>query len=583
MSQSHAADCIDPAVNRNAVPGRLRIRLRIFLPVIFCLLIGVVALLIIFITHRSATASIRSLAEEVMTRVSQRVVDKTSHYLDSAAHAVRMNATVWQKDRARSGGDANGFLDFFYRTSREQLRLFPYFGLVYYGDQQGNHWLNKREQDGTIHVRVIARKDDTPASRQILEQWARHPRNTEQERQTVAQGLAPYLETQWYEQDTQQDQLVRGELDPIKIYDPRLRPWYVGARDQRKLFWTDVYAWEEKYRGVVSRQVGITVSAPVLRSGQVAGVCGIDISLQAVSDFLRDLEIMKHGRAFILNAKGETVGLSNYGEVLAKADSAGDAVALNHIRAVSDPAAVASYAAVRAALDLTGEQPFALSKERVVSFSVGEQRYYGFYQPFATELGLNWTVGVVIPEDDFLGEVKKEMHQSLLIALASIGLMLGVGILLGRLITQPLAHLGREVERIMRLDLAPSPSLTTRFWEFGMISLAFTRMKLALAGMVNTLSVHTKTLDWSAEEFGNMALTLEDSTQTMQAGVLAVRAAMQQLPEEVPGRAEMASAMDQVEESLQVLNQLSQPVVEQIEQMNQGAHALRQTLQSVRI
>jgi methyl-accepting chemotaxis protein len=295
------------------------------------------------------------------------------------------------------------------------------------------------------------------------------------------------------------------------------------------------------------------------------------------------MEIMKNGRAFILNAKGETVGLPQYGEVLEKGDAAQSAVKLNHVTKVTDAAVVNSYAALRTALGLTGEQPVVLQKERVITFRVADQQYYGFYKPFATELGLNWTVGVVIPEDDFLGSVKQEMQRSLLVALVSICFMIVMGVLVGRLITNPLAHLGREVERIMALDLAPSPSLFTRFQEFRMISLAFTQMKLTLAGMVNTLSVHTKALDWSAEEFGNMALTLEDSTQTMRSGVDAVQAAVQRMPEGTEARGDLLQAMTQVEESLRVLNQLNQPMVEQVEQVNQSASALRKTLQSVRI
>ncbi|MBF0462325.1 MAG: methyl-accepting chemotaxis protein [Magnetococcales bacterium] len=579
---SHALESPVPPTSPAAVPPCRRVPLRHFLPIVFCLLIGTVSLLIIFITHRSATHSIESLAEEVMTRVSQRVVEKTSYYLDSAAQAVQMNATVWQRGLRGAAKEEQTFLEFFNRTSREQLTLFPYFGLVYYGDQQGNHWLNKREQDGTIHVRVITRKDDSPASKRALEQWAGRATSTEQERQTVALALAPYLETHWYEVD-KQGQLVHGERDPLKNFDPRLRPWYVGAREKNKLFWTDVYVWEEKYQGVVSHQLGITVSAPMVRAGQLAGVCGIDISLQAVSHFLRDMEIMKNGRAFILNAKGETVGLPNYGEVLEKTAAADETIHLNHINKISDLAVTTSYAALRTALGLTEEQPFVLPRERVITFAVADQQYYGFYKPFATDLGLNWTVGVVIPADDFLGGVKEEMHQSLLIALVSICFMSAAGILVGRLITNPLAHLGREVERIMQLDLAPSPSLTTRFLEFRMISLAFTRMKLALAEMVNSLAVHTKPMDWSAEELTNIALTLEEGTQTMQEGVGTVQTLLQQLPEQIPEKEEMIQVMAQVEDSLRTLHHLNQPVIEQVDQINESIRALRQTLQAARI
>ncbi|WP_130471954.1 methyl-accepting chemotaxis protein [Candidatus Magnetaquicoccus inordinatus] len=580
---SYSVESTAPAVNPSAAATRYRVKLRNFLPIIFCVLIASVSFLIIFITQRSATSSIEALAGEVMTRVSQRVVERTSAYLQSAAQAVRMNATSWQRSATVSEQEEQQFLQFFNRTSREQLQMFPYFGLVYYGDQQGNHWLNKREHDGTIHVRLIQRKEDSPGSRQALEKWGRHPKATEAERQAIAEGLAPYLETWWYEQD-KQGQLQRSEQDPIKVYDPRSRPWYVGAKSQNKLFWTDVYAWEEKYQGVVSRQAGITVSAPVVRQdGQLAGVCGIDISLQAVSLFLRDLEIMKSGRAFILNGKGETVGLPNYAEVLEKSSSSDDTVALNQIQKISDSAIVASFATVRKALSSTGQQPFVLTKEQLITFTAEDKQYYGFYKPFATELGLNWTVGVIIPEDDFLGAIKQEMRRSLWIACASIGVMIIAGVLIARLITNPLTHLGKEVERIMQLDLAPTPSLVTRFVEFSMISRAFTRMKLALADVVNTISVHTKTLDWSAEEFGNAAMTLEDAAQSMQSDLQAIEQQLQQLPTDLPGREEIIQAMQQVESDVQRMQQLSHPMIERVEEMNHIVHALRQTLQVVRI
>jgi methyl-accepting chemotaxis protein len=579
---SYAVESAAPVVNPSSAATRYRVRLRNFLPLIFCVLIAAVSFLIIFITHRSATSSIEVLAGEVMTRVSQRVVERTNAYLDSAAHAVRMNATSWLRGPGMSAEEEQTFLPFFNRTSRAQLQMFPYFGLVYYGDEQGNHWLNKRENDGTIHVRLINRKEDSEASRQALEQWGRHAKATAADRQALAEGLAPYLETWWYEQD-KEGQLQRSEQDPIKIYDPRNRPWYVGAKSQNKLFWTDVYAWEEKYQGVVSRQAGITVSAPVVQGGQLLGVCGIDISLQAVSLFLRDLEIMKNGRAFILNGKGETVGLPNYSEVLSKATTSEDAVALNHIQKISDAAMVSSFSAVRRALGLSEQQPFVLPKEQVIAFTAGDKAYYGFYKPFAAELGLNWTVGVIIPEDDFLGTVKQEMQRSLWIALASIGLMIIAGVVIARLITNPLTHLGKEVERIMQLDLAPTPSLITRFVEFSMISRAFTRMKLALADVVNTISVHTKTLDWSAEEFGNTAMTLEDAAQTMLVDLQAIRQQVQQLPPEVANREEIVQAMQQLEGGLQEMQKLSHPMIERVEEMNNIVHALRQTLQMVRI
>ena len=578
---SDTVEFADPSADQAALFARHYIRLRRFLPVIFCLLISVVFLVIILITHRSATRAVESMAEDVMTQASQRVVERSRGYLNAAAHEVRVNAEVWRRGQRGLVEEEQTFLDLFNRTSRAQLDLFPYFGLIYYGDQQGNQWLNKRERDGTAHVRVLTRKEDSPASRQALEKWAQQAEIAGQDRQAIAQGVAPYLETYWYEQNAQ-GQLVRGEQDPDMIYDPRMRPWYVGAKEQHGLFWTDVYAWKEEYQGVARRQVGITASAPMIRDGQLTGVCGIDISLEALSLFLHEMAIMKNGQAFILNTKGKTVGLPNYQEVLEKVGDSGDIVNLNHISKVTDPVLAASYAALRKELGLVGEQTLTL-QERVITFSVADKHYYGYFKPFAAELGLDWVVGVVVPEDDFLGGVKEDMQRSLLLALASVFFAIVAGIIIGRWVTNPLAHLDREVALIMQLNMAPTPPLETRFLEFRMISLAFTRMKLALAEMVEALSVHTNTLDWSSEELTYIATLLENSTKIMQEDIKTVRSSVRQLPDQIATKKEMATAMIRAEESLRVLRHLNEPVIKRVEELNQGTHELRKVLQSVRI
>ena len=579
MSYTH--ETTDQSTTKERFSTHRTVRLRYVLPVVFFSLVSVVAMLILFIMQRSVTTSIETLAEAVMTRVSQRVLEQTRTYLESAANVVQMNAEVLQRNPTHSAEDEQEFLEIFNRTTRKQLELFPHFGLVYQGDEKGNHWLDKREQDGTIHVRVITRKEDSPISKQAFETFSKHAKVTEEDRQTIARGIAPYVETHWYEQN-REGQLLRGEQDPIKVYDPRSRPWYQGAKSHNKLFWTDVYAWEEKYQGIINRQVGITVSAPMVKEGQLLGVSGIDISLQAVSNFLRGMEIMQHGRAFILNDKGETVGLSNYQEVLNNLGGNSSSVTLNHVSHISDQAIAASYPAMRSKLGLTEKQPFLLQEERVIAFDVANERHYGFYKPFTSDFGLNWTVGVVVPEDDFLGNVKQEIRRSLIVVTVSICFMIVAGIFISRMITRPLHDLGQEVALIMQFDLAPTPPLKTRFQELGMISFAFARMKLELANMINTISGHAKTLDWSAEEFSNIALTLEDSTQTMGEQIKSAQDALQNVPD-MARSIEAGEAITRMERSLKELHSLSQPVIQRAQNMTNIALALRKALQTFRI
>lgn len=571
----------DHAVENTVLPTGRYVKLHRVLPLTFLLLISAVAMLVVFLMQSSASTSIEALAKVVMTRVSQRVLEKARYYLESAASVVQINATALQPNLHASENNHAPFLTLFNQTTTKQLKLFPYFGLIYQGDQQGNHWLNKREQDGTVHVRVITRKENSPASQHALKTFANHPKITDQDRQAIAKGIAPYLETYWYEQK-ENGQLVRGEKDTTKVYDPRMRPWYLGAKEHDRLFWTDVYAWEDRYQGTIRHQVGITASAPMVQDGQLIGVSGIDISLQALSTFLREMEIMKNGRAFILNDKGEVVGLPNYEDVLGKMEENTPSVQLNHISKISDQAIAASYPKIRASLKITEQQPLSLQQKHLIAFDVAKQRYYGFYTPFTSDFGLNWTVGVVIPEDDFLGDIKQEMQQNLVVVLISIGCMLLIGIFVSRMITRPLHDLEGEVEQIIRFDLAPTPPLDTKFQELGLISFAFTRMKLELARMVNTISSHTKTLDWSSEDFSDIALILEDSTKTMHESIEASKLALQDMPEQVHSEKIMV-AITQMEESLSELRNLSQPVTQKAQKMTDIALALREALQVFRI
>lgn len=94
--------------------------------------------------------------------------------------------------------------------------------------------------------------------------------------------------------------------DPPKIrpgYDPRVRPWYKKAIKFGKTIWTDVYIF------ATSNKPGITVAAPIAdKDGEYIGVIGIDIILDELSEFLKQLKIGENGRVFIIETSGEAQG-----------------------------------------------------------------------------------------------------------------------------------------------------------------------------------------------------------------------------------------------------------------------------------
>ena len=85
-------------------------------------------------------------------------------------------------------------------------------------------------------------------------------------------------------------------------YDARLRPWFIGAKQSEKLFWTDLYVF---YTG---KQPGLTASYPVFGSKNTfKGVVGVDIELAKISEFLALQKKIYNAQIIILNDKDQIV------------------------------------------------------------------------------------------------------------------------------------------------------------------------------------------------------------------------------------------------------------------------------------
>jgi methyl-accepting chemotaxis protein len=85
-------------------------------------------------------------------------------------------------------------------------------------------------------------------------------------------------------------------------YDPRVRPWYRHGIRVGDFAVTDpyLYASIEEY--------GITSVLPVYRpSGELVGVLGIDIMLEALQTLIAEFKISKGGRVYITDRRGEAL------------------------------------------------------------------------------------------------------------------------------------------------------------------------------------------------------------------------------------------------------------------------------------
>ncbi|MCF7806185.1 MAG: hypothetical protein K9M13_00785, partial [Simkaniaceae bacterium] len=94
-----------------------------------------------------------------------------------------------------------------------------------------------------------------------------------------------------------------AEEFPSEIeYNPHVRSWYQNAIKTPGLHWSDVYLFYP------SEVPGITASKAIYREdGSLIGVVAADLSFLLLSNFLKQLQIGKTGKVFIVNHKNQIV------------------------------------------------------------------------------------------------------------------------------------------------------------------------------------------------------------------------------------------------------------------------------------
>ncbi|MGM0641653.1 MAG: cache domain-containing protein, partial [Thermotogota bacterium] len=96
--------------------------------------------------------------------------------------------------------------------------------------------------------------------------------------------------------------LIKPDQDLPSGYDPTARPWYSGATRNRG----DVFI-TEPYSDASTGDTIITMSKAIVSNGQVVGVLGLDLSMQALVELVSQETSYKTAYSFMVNEEGTTV------------------------------------------------------------------------------------------------------------------------------------------------------------------------------------------------------------------------------------------------------------------------------------
>jgi adenylate cyclase len=389
----------------------------------FIALISITVLPIIIYSYFLDSYIMLTMADDIINQVTKTTIDKSVDYLMPLSRIVEISAKM-SEIGAVSSAD-NSRLE---RYTLQILKSYPHIAMFYLGDENGNFLMARRLQDGTIATNIVNRKTSPPS-----EIWK-------------------YRDASFNVIKTVQSSTV--------TYDPRLRPWYEGAKQSQSVYWTDVYVF---YHG---GKQGITAAAPVTDpNGKVLGVFGLDIDLDEISHFLENLKIGKNGVAFIFNEKNELVAYPDISRTMQ--EEKGE---LRPARV--EELGIASI--TRAFHDCQQK-----GKNKCVIESEG-RKYLASFQDFPKSFKARWKVGVVAPEDDFIAGAKEEMRNSLLIFLLILIISIISAMLVSRGISNPIKLLTREANRIKNFHLDDKITIKSYIREIQVMSNAIAAMKSGL-------------------------------------------------------------------------------------------------------
>lgn len=223
-------------------------------------------------------------------------------------------------------------------------------------------------------------------------------------------------------------------------YDPRKRPWYRAAVQASAPIWTEI---SQFYNTELRVLLGTTAVSPVYsQEGNLVGVLGVDVILNHLSDFLRQLNMGHSGLTFIMERNGLLVASS---KLKSPALITNDRKA-NRIKAAdaSDPLTLAATnALIERFHSLDG-----ISQRGQVTFILDGARHSMQVLPYTNGRGIEWLIVVVLPESEFMSHINANTRATILLCLATLLLALLVGSLTSRLVTRPLVRLNSAAKKI---------------------------------------------------------------------------------------------------------------------------------------
>ena len=346
----------------------------------------VFSIYILIIQQVNSATNSENMANNIATQLSETIIEKTFNFLMPAMLISETSANLMQ-----SGILSSKNLELIERSSLNFIKPHHQLSNFYFADMDGNFVMVSKQNDLFTETRL--QKKDSPNKVELIKR-------------------------------NQQGQIISRESQP-STFVPSERPWFIGAMNTKKQFWTNLYVFHTK------KYPGITASFPVIdKENKIVGVFGVDIELQNVSSFL-DGQLKNYAAtALILDEKNNVV--AKPGELIFNTDIDGT------IKPISKEDLNDKF--IQTAINL-----YEKNNKTTFTFDYKNDMFNSFVREFPSHFGKRWKIVILLSNQN--NGIQPSFSYVFLVSIL-IGLMLFITLtykLLIKVIRYPIQLLDKSI------------------------------------------------------------------------------------------------------------------------------------------
>jgi adenylate cyclase len=371
-------------------------------------------------SERNARELSEALIEEIRGSVSNRLTNYFNPIMDINSRTSFLINNYFN-DPLYNKESENKLWAFY----EEVLRTSPAVKMIYYSDNAGNLMMLNRMADGTYSKRYV-RND----GKNITTTWE-------------------HLNVQFFAGYN------NSVMPADEGYDPRKRGWFQLALSEGTSAWTPVYLF------ATDHLPGFTSVVPLFeRDGRLRGVSAIDITVDEISRFLSTIQPTPGTRIALIDSARNLVAF----QVKNDAD-------LNKLFTETIDENGIHFYDVRN-LDMFPEPDIRSilrttlnAGEGLQTISYENRRYRAILAPISIGNGLNLSLGIIIPEDDIIGNVRRNLLYVTIFSIVILSIIIIISSFFSNSIAKPMQVLSGEMSKIKNFELDSSVNIHTQLFE----------------------------------------------------------------------------------------------------------------------